>query len=417
MTQTTTDAAQLARQLADRRCGAVRPRLSVGCAVYRSDPDGLTRALESVLAQTFDDFELVICDHSPDTATRDVIEPIARRDERVSYFYNDLNIGAYPSFWRAMQLGAGPYFKWVADDDVLAPTYFQQCVDALDADETIALCYPRTTVRWGDTGEEEVGAGGEIEAMDESPVERFKQVLAQRWAAHGFYGVMRSSVLRRLHPLSHDCCRLADVLLMAEVALYGRIRLLDDVLFEYTEKRQPWDDRETLNANHYRICFPNNPTRGITLPNVKFAAELFEAVRHSDLEPVDKAELYHVIPQIVRAKLGGYWQQEIDRAIALVGQNMFLHGWGDAAERHPKIVDSHRGVVYRFHASEMLRRFEEVLLVWPDYPSPGLHSARAICMVLMNRIPEAVATLRLEQHLHPDFAVARELLTKLGQTP
>ena len=106
-----------------RRSGIDRPRLSVGCAVYRSDPAGLSRALDSVLAQSFDDFELLICDNSPDTATRDVCAAYAKRDARVLYFHNDINIGAYPSFWRTLQLASGPYFKWVADDDVLSPQY------------------------------------------------------------------------------------------------------------------------------------------------------------------------------------------------------------------------------------------------------------------------------------------------------
>ena len=94
------------------------PKVSLGCAVYNSDEPKLRASLESVLSQSCEDFELIICDNSPDDATGAICRDYVQRDGRVSYYRNDFNIGAYPNFWRTLHIARGTYFKWVADDDL-----------------------------------------------------------------------------------------------------------------------------------------------------------------------------------------------------------------------------------------------------------------------------------------------------------
>ena len=57
--------------------------------------------------------------------------------------------------------------------------------------------------------------------------------------------------------------------------------------------------------------------------------------------------------------------------------------------------------------------FEEVTAVWPGYPEPGLRSARAILLALLNRLPEAHAALQIELNCFPDFAPAQSMLERL----
>ena len=390
-----------------------KPQLSLGCAVYNSDEQKLRRSLESVLSQSCEDFELIICDNSPDDATGAVCRDYVERDRRVSYYHNDFNIGAYPNFWRTFHIARGTYFKWVADDDVLDGSYLAKCLDVLEDDPTVSLCYSQVTVV-NEDGTVRDDSGARIEARHDSPVERILAVLDHSWNAQGFYGVMRAESLRHVHPVSDECVRLADILLMAEVALYGKIYQIPEKLFTYTLHELDWNDREALNATFYQMCFPATPNRGITFPNCKFAYELLQAVRYSPLSLADKAKLYPTIPLLIQRRISGYWTQEIRRAVVLVLNQRIFHDWGapldeiDSARRWQEIPG-----VYQFHASELLRRFEEVLTVWPKFPEPGIHSARAELLALLERVPEATAALRIELAQFPDYEPAQRLLQNL----
>ena len=389
------------------------PRVSLGCAVYNSNEAALRASLESVLSQSCGDFELIICDNSPDDATGAICRDYVQRDGRVSYYRNDFNIGAYPNFWRTLHIARGTYFKWVADDDLLDEQYLAKCLAVLENDPTVSLCYSRVTVV-NEDGSVRDDEGARIEAMHDTPVERMLAVLEHSWNAQGFYGMMRAETLRRVHPVSDECVRLADILLMAEVALYGKIYQIPEKLFTYTLHELDWNDRESLNATFYRMCFPTTPQRGITFPNLKFAYELLQAVRYSPLPLEDKAKLYPLIPQLIQGRISGFWTQEIRRAVWLVLNQRIFHDWGeptseiDSARRWQEIPG-----VYQFHAGELLRRFEEVLAVWPSFPEPGIHSARAVLLALLERVPEATAALRIELAQFPDYEPAQRLLQNL----
>lgn len=201
---------------------------------------------------------------------------------------------------------------------------------------------------------------------------------------------------------------------MAEVALYGKIYQIPEKLFTYTLHELDWTDRESLNATFYKMCFPTNPNRGITFPNCKFAYELLEAVRYSPLSLEDKAKLYSTAALLIQRRISGFWTQEIRRAVWLVLNQRIFHDWGqpieevDSASQWQSIPG-----VYQFHAGELLRRFEEVLCVWPDFPEPGIHSARAVLLALLERAAEATAALQIELARHPDYEPAQRLLKNL----
>src|SRR3954470_1068595 len=94
-----------------------RPRVSIGLPVYNGQRF-LAPAVSSLLAQTFADFELVICDNASTDDTEAICRRFAERDPRVRYHRNEQNVGAAPNFNRALALSTGQYFKWAAHDDL-----------------------------------------------------------------------------------------------------------------------------------------------------------------------------------------------------------------------------------------------------------------------------------------------------------
>ena len=91
-----------------------RPTVSMGLPVYNGQRY-LAQAVESLLAQTFGDFELVLCDNASTDETESIGRDLEKRDRRVRYHRNERNLGAAPNFNRAWSLCAGRVvFKWAA---------------------------------------------------------------------------------------------------------------------------------------------------------------------------------------------------------------------------------------------------------------------------------------------------------------
>lgn len=95
--------------------------------------------IESVLASTFQDFEIVVVDDGSRDRSCEVVEGYARRDGRIRLYRNERNLGDYPNRNRAAALAAGRYLKYVDSDDLLYPHCLQVMVDCMEQFPAAAL--------------------------------------------------------------------------------------------------------------------------------------------------------------------------------------------------------------------------------------------------------------------------------------
>ncbi len=119
------------------------PLVSVLITVYNRE-GSLGSAIESVLAQSFEEFELIIVD---DCSTDGSVE-VARRfenDAQVRIHVNQKNLGDYPNRMRAAQLAQGRYLKYVDSDDLIYRYSLAIMVQAMEAhpDAALALSHSR----------------------------------------------------------------------------------------------------------------------------------------------------------------------------------------------------------------------------------------------------------------------------------
>ena len=119
-------------------------RVSIGVPVYNGETY-LPQALDSLLAQTYPDVEIVISDNASTDATENICRDYANRDDRIRYYREDVNRGLSWNFNRVFELSRGEYFKWAAADDICVPEFVERCVDVLDEDKSIVCCHARTT--------------------------------------------------------------------------------------------------------------------------------------------------------------------------------------------------------------------------------------------------------------------------------
>ena len=94
-------------------------KVSLGIPVYNGERFVAT-AIKSVLDQTFTDFELIVCDNASTDQTPEICQEFARKDSRIRYLRQEINIGAKANFNRVFEYARGEYFKWIAADDLCA---------------------------------------------------------------------------------------------------------------------------------------------------------------------------------------------------------------------------------------------------------------------------------------------------------
>ncbi len=108
-----------------------RPAVTIGIPNY-GRPDGLRRCLESLSAQTFRDFEIIVSDDaSPDPAVSLVIEEFARRDPRVRAVVHPANLGMFRNFRFVLDEARGEFFLWSSNDDHWAPDFLERTMAAV----------------------------------------------------------------------------------------------------------------------------------------------------------------------------------------------------------------------------------------------------------------------------------------------
>jgi O-antigen biosynthesis protein len=99
-----------------------RPLMSIITPVYNTPPDVLRAMLDSVLAQTYDHWQLCLADGgSTDPAVRAVLEEYARRDERIQPKFLTQNLGISGNSNEALQLACGEFIALLDHDDEIAP--------------------------------------------------------------------------------------------------------------------------------------------------------------------------------------------------------------------------------------------------------------------------------------------------------
>ncbi len=113
------------------------PKISVLMPVYKTKEKYLREAIESILSQTFDDFEFLILDDCPDDAREDIIK--SYKDSRIKYSKNEKNLGITPTRNKLMELSKGEYLAIMDHDDVSNKERFAKQVEYLDSNPEVGV--------------------------------------------------------------------------------------------------------------------------------------------------------------------------------------------------------------------------------------------------------------------------------------
>jgi len=193
------------------------PSISVGLPVYNAEAY-VRVAIESILNQTHQDWELIICDNASTDSTQRICEEYAARDSRLRYLRNPANIGAANNFCRTFDLSRGKYFKWIASDDYCGPEFLERCKRMLDNTPDSVLCTTKATI---------VDRDGKIvshyaerqDLLQPRASERFVTSMNRDSWCIAVYGLMRAEVVRHT-PLMGNF-RGSDKVFLGVMSLHG----------------------------------------------------------------------------------------------------------------------------------------------------------------------------------------------------
>ncbi|HEC98959.1 MAG TPA: glycosyltransferase [Proteobacteria bacterium] len=337
------------------------PQISVGLAVYNGGKL-LPQAIESILAQDFGDFELIISDNCSTDQTEKVCLHYQSMDRRIRYSRFGENLGMLANFLNVLGLATAPSFMFASHDDLREKTFMSACLPLLNKDPSVALVYPRAKVL--DANSHFLGiAQDRLLADQKSPQERFKHLIWEIGMCNAFYGIFRLSILKKV--TSWGKCLFGDNLALAEIALLGKIVQIDEPLFIRRLTRnynyRSYDERNT------QLMSEGDPklfSEGISFPHSRLAYGHLELVNQSGMDDSDKDALMKEVLNCFRTRFGSQMAYEIDRAIALINSGHFYYHWN---QKGP-VKDSLSGTkaLMPFHISGLLKRLQEALFFFPE---------------------------------------------------
>ncbi len=214
---------------------APTPLVSIGLPVFNGEAF-LEVAIRAAMTQTFEDFELILCDNASTDGTREICEEWSAKDARVRWARSEVHTGAAGNFNRAFGLGRGRYFRWAAHDDLTEPTYLERCVEMLQSDNDIVLAHSQM-VEIDEQARVIRDLDWPIKGADHpDPAKRFAGAIALDHGCFDVFGLIRTSALAKTSLIAPYLG--SDRVLLAELALQGRLKRVDEVLFQSREHPQ-----------------------------------------------------------------------------------------------------------------------------------------------------------------------------------
>ena len=306
------------------------PRVSLGLPVYNG-AQYLDAAVESILGQEFEDFEVLISDNASTDDTEAMGRAYAAADRRIRYRRNPMNIGSARNYRAVFERSRGEFFKWCSHDDVCHPGFLRRCLEVYDASPpSVALVYPLCDLI--DAFGQVVGrAQGSVATRQPRPHRRLAHVLRHVSYAFPIWGVIRAETLRKTG-LTGSVWYWDEVLL-AELSLYGEIVEIPEVLsaqrchegnaltrYSATQGAEVASNPSQANRTTRRALRawtdPSSAEGRLWLPNQEeHYWEYAKRIHRSPLSPREKLLCYQVIPIVCYwarlRKLGGAWKRKL----------------------------------------------------------------------------------------------------------
>ena len=280
-----------------------KPALSIGLPVYNGEAF-LAESIDSLLAQSYTDFELIIADNASTDSTAEICRSRAASDSRVRYVRNDENIGAMRNFNLVVEMSRAPYFKWAAHDDVHDPEYVLRCMQALEADPAVSLAYPRVQ-DIDEAGNPLTQRNHSLRTSSPSVSTRFSDLIRNDYTCEAIFGIMPTERLKRTPLLANyaDC----DRVLLTEIGLSGPFVEIEEYLFIHRQ-HQNRSVRQFKSRQTRAAWFDPSRAGKPAFPYHRELRGYLAAIRRAQISSGDKFKCRALMVRWVAVNAGGLFE-------------------------------------------------------------------------------------------------------------
>lgn len=220
------------------------PVLSIGLPVYNGEKF-IKICLDSIIIQTFKDFELIISDNCSTDRTYEICKEYVDKDKRIKLFRQQKNMGSIWNFNFVLNQARGEFFAWTAVDDILLPSFFEKNINKLIEDKTV-VCSTSQVQSFGAKTDSLIKKSTDtlIQRVEKRFRKRFvfvknysaignyeeniRSYLKLRGHQHLFYGVYRTEQLKKFFVFENITG--FDWATMLNGLKYGKYFVLADIL-------------------------------------------------------------------------------------------------------------------------------------------------------------------------------------------
>jgi FkbM family methyltransferase len=203
-------------------------RVTIGLPVHNGSKT-LRRALDSVLAQDYPHFDLVISDNASTDETAAIIEDYSTKFKRLSVIHCDVKISAIDNFLSVLDNCDTEFFVWIADDDWWEPQFLSKCLARLSEDPATHLAFTDFRVYYHFL--DLYSARHSYVASDANDSQLNFLVRIFDMAPCAFYGVYRTAAVKAVAAQERAAFDFSDVVLTLAIALRGKIAIVKEDLF------------------------------------------------------------------------------------------------------------------------------------------------------------------------------------------
>jgi glycosyltransferase involved in cell wall biosynthesis len=276
------------------------PLVTVGLPVYNVERF-VGQSIDTLLAQTFTDFKILICDNASTDRTGDVCREYASRDPRIEYHRNPTNLGMAGNYNRSFALSRSKYFRWAPADDYCAPELLEDHVRVLESDPGISLCYSQA---WfvGEDGTPYEMWTDELHLLQDDPVERFKKVIERIKRVHHHLGLMRADCVARTGGIAKHVS--SDIAFVAAMSLLGKLHRIDKPQY-FRRMHGDSSSWKTLDEEHQKRRYHASGVNRIPFSRLRYHTYEMGVVRRSPaLSTAQRLALYAFLAR----RAGSEWR-------------------------------------------------------------------------------------------------------------
>ncbi len=271
-------------------------KISVGMPVYNGE-QYLEEAIRATLEQTYGDFELIISDNFSTDRTETICRDFSITDSRIKYKRNEKNIGAAANYNQLFHMAEGKYFRWFNADDLCSKYLHEKCLEVMESSPDVVMCYGKTDII-GDHGQFLRHYDDKLDLRQDSAADRFITYFNVVGMTNAIYGLMRRSALARTALMGDGSFYAADINLMGELTLYGKIFEIPETLFlrRMHEEASSWNRED----NTVQQLFWTGQKKKFVLPTLKKHIAFLKAIHQSPNSMQEKMRMHaHTMRRLI----------------------------------------------------------------------------------------------------------------------